>query len=149
MNLLMLKKELRLRRTQDFNRVMAGRKIASFQPFVVLGLFAKKMPAEPEKKEAPAYPLPKFGIIVSKKIDKRASRRNRIKRRIREIIRTRLIPNASQNTLPQYSAIVIVVRSTDTQYTFAEMAQHLEYCFKKKMLVKTPLNKEKPQDSIR
>jgi ribonuclease P protein component len=73
---------------------------------------------------------PRFGLIVSKKIDKRSSRRNFIKRRLREIIRTQLLQENGTLLLP-YGAIVIVARHASLGASYEEMAQKLVHCFQK------------------
>lgn len=79
----MLPKENRLVEPYDFRRVgRLGRRYQS--PFFSLTV-------APQKQTAP----PRFGFVVSTRIDKRAAVRNRIKRLLREAVHARLdsIPN--------------------------------------------------------
>lgn len=69
----MLKKTARLIRTQDFQRVF--RSHLSFRTPLILA-----------KVKENTLDHPRFGIIVANKISKKAVVRNRIKRRIRDII---------------------------------------------------------------
>ncbi|MEB3288172.1 MAG: ribonuclease P protein component [Vampirovibrionales bacterium] len=76
-----------------------------------------------------SLPLPRFGFIVSKKVDKRAVIRNRLKRRYREIIRNQVLPGLSRTRLSlglrQYRAIVVIVRQASVRADFALLAEHL------------------------
>jgi ribonuclease P protein component len=98
----------------------------------------------------PARPVSvQFGIIVSKKVHKRAVKRNRIKRQLREIIRTVLLPlqlNYEQrllspvlssdrpeppfpNPLP-FRTVVFVVRASALNVSYKEFKQHVLNCFR-------------------
>ncbi len=99
---------------------MNGRRICHNDCFVVYGL-----PRHALQDGA----LPRFGLIVSKKVDKRATRRNRIKRRIREIIRTVLIPRYPER-LREYRAVVIIARSGCLKASFPDMQTRLTGCFR-------------------
>jgi ribonuclease P protein component len=71
----MLKKEFRLRRQKDFDRVFGNK--GSFFSHEYLSL----------KLVSNSFPYSRFGFIVSNKISKKAVNRNRIKRLLREAIR--------------------------------------------------------------
>lgn len=73
----MLKKENRLKKKKDFDAIFKEWKFKR-SLFILLGI----------KKNDLNYS--RFGIIVSKKIAKKAVVRNKIKRKIREILRNRI-----------------------------------------------------------
>lgn len=110
---------------------MNGRRICHNDCFVVYGL-SRHSDKSPE-----AGALPRFGLIVSKKVDKRATRRNRIKRRIREIIRTVLLPHHAEH-LREYRAIVIIARSGCLSASFQEMESRLTGCFRPRQRIAKP-----------
>ena len=71
----MLKKDFRLRKQKDFDRVFGKKGCFFSQDFLAL----KTVPSN--------LPFSRFGFIVSNKVSKRAVRRNRIKRLLRECVR--------------------------------------------------------------
>ncbi len=73
----MLSKQNRLIKNKDFELVSKkGKSLAD--PFIVIKWIKNGLPYS------------RFGIVVSLKVDKRSPRRNKIKRRLREIIRANL-----------------------------------------------------------
>ncbi len=71
----MLKKSLRLTKKKEFDYAFKkGRSV--YSPFLLLKYVANNQP------------FSRFGIIVSNKVSKKATQRNLIKRRLREIIRS-------------------------------------------------------------
>ena len=73
----MLKKEYRLIKDQEFKNVFKhGRTL--YTPFLTIKIVKNNLTH------------PRFGFIVSKKISKRAVQRNKLKRRLREIVRLNL-----------------------------------------------------------
>lgn len=89
----MLPRENRLRDDYDFRRV--GRLGERYpDPFFSLT-------AAPQKQKS----APRFGFVVSTKIDKRAAARNRIKRLLREAVSSRL------ETVPNGFDLVFVART--------------------------------------
>ncbi len=81
-------KEARLLTTGSFNRVMEKGKRTVTRNLTVFWLSSVSSSSDITSK-LPKAPL-RIGITVSKKVDKRASRRNLIKRRIRELFRTEI-----------------------------------------------------------
>ena len=73
----MLKKEFRLKKNSSFKATYLQRRIVSDEFFVLYGGKDKENPESPTK----------TGFVVSKKIHKRAVKRNRIKRLAREAFR--------------------------------------------------------------
>jgi ribonuclease P protein component len=91
------------------------------------GLFKRALKA-PKILETPYFSVfavsghsPRFGFIVSRKIDKRATRRNRIRRRLRELVRTESLFQA----LTQYRAVVFVARPAALKASYSELKQAL------------------------
>lgn len=73
----MLPRENRIKKEKEIERVLKqGKKF--FQGFLVL------------KTAENTLGIPRFGFIVSKKVSKKSSVRNKIKRRLRELVRARL-----------------------------------------------------------
>lgn len=72
----------------------------------------------------------RFGFVVSNKIDKRSSRRNGLKRRIRAVIENNL-----SNIKPGVDVVIQVKNSFDFPYNFAEIEREvLEALAKAKLL---------------
>lgn len=100
--------ERRIKRRGDFLRIQSeGLKLRS--PHFVLAVSRA--------------PVGRLGITITTKIDKRASRRNALRRRIREVYRRR-------SSVPQADAVVIAL-SGAVQLTFEEMEGELEPLFRK------------------
>ena len=118
----MLKKRYRLKSRSLFRQTLDTRRVCINDLFVLYGL-----PNQSTKPET----LPRFGFVVSKKVHKRAVRRNRIKRHLREAVRLELMTrNAEQ--LRAYSAIVIIARAAMLEAPYRLVAQRLTGCFEKK-----------------
>lgn len=106
----MLKKENRLKKKRDFERVLQkGRGYKGDS------LFLKVIKNE----EAEA----RIGIIVSKKVSKKAVERNKLRRRIREIVRT--------INLPSHFDAVVVAFPKASEKTFQELSLEIINLFKK------------------
>jgi ribonuclease P protein component len=118
----MLKQRYRLKSQGLFKRTLNAHRLCGTDCFAVFAL--KRNP-----ELATRYPT-RFGFIVSKKIHKRAVRRNRIKRRLREIIRTRLLTDY-QERLQQYATIVVVARPGSLEASYQQMEEKLVGCFKR------------------
>ncbi|MBK8190591.1 MAG: ribonuclease P protein component [Vampirovibrionales bacterium] len=96
----MLPQRCRLKSTSLFRQALAGRRLFVCDAFVVYGV---------TQREEGKQNLPRFGLIISRKTEKRAVRRNLIKRRMREIIRRELLAVHAAR-LARYRAIVIIMR---------------------------------------
>lgn len=111
----MLPKENRLRQEQDFKQLArAGQ--AVFSPNLSLKLLRNNSD------------LSRFGIIVSTKVSKKAVLRNRLKRRLREIIRL---------NLPQLKKgfdVMILTRTAAKDFEYLQLKEILEGLFKKSNL---------------
>jgi ribonuclease P protein component len=115
----MLKKAYRLKSRWDFKKALASQRICANDCLAVYGLLPS-----PNRPVAPT----RFGLIVSKKIHKRAVRRNLIKRRMREIIRTELLVNHREQ-VARFSAVVIIARSGSLEADYATLSRKLIGCF--------------------
>ncbi|MDP3985400.1 MAG: ribonuclease P protein component [bacterium] len=63
---------------------------------------------------------PRFGIVVSLKVSKRATKRNLLRRRIREALRTQFLPN-----IKNYD-IVIMTKAEALTKSYKEIKEELE-----------------------
>ncbi len=110
----MLPKQHRLKSPKLFKRALATTPFFRGHYFLV---FAHKhweeLPVEQRK-------ATRFGFIISKKVDKRAVMRNKIKRQLREIIRQRCLPEFTEALAP-YCNLVILVRNQATGATFNQL----------------------------
>lgn len=67
--------------------------------------------------------IPKIGLVVSNKVDKRASARNLLKRRLREINRSLL-----KDLKPNYS-LLIIAKKAALALSFAELKKQIEFAY--------------------
>ena len=114
----MLAKKYRLKSRPLFKRTLnSGARLCANRCFVVYTV--------PASDERPQHP-PRFGFIVSRKVHLRANRRNRIKRRLREIARRDIVPSGRASAC---AAIVIIARSGMLQASYAEIRHLIMGCF--------------------
>lgn len=106
----MLPKENRLKKKKDFERVFEKGEIVKGESIYIKALKTKE-------------PFPRIGFIVSKKVSLNAVERNKIKRRIREIVKAISIKNKFD--------IVIIALPKIKKNTFEEIRQDVEKTFKK------------------
>lgn len=108
----MLPKENRLKKKKDFEKLFKDG--MSFQEkFLVLKINKNNLSNN------------RFGFIVSKKISKKAVVRNKIKRRLREIVKKGI-----NDYRKGFDIAVIALPGVELK-TFEEMSRALEYAFKK------------------
>lgn len=112
----MLKKRYRLNKNKDFDRVF---KQGASAYASALGL----------KAAANGLPESRFAILVSKKIDKKAVARNKLKRQIRNILRTDYV-----QTIKGYD-VVIVCLPPIANKKFEEIQAELKFAFHKLKLI--------------
>lgn len=105
----MLQKVNRLAKKKDFDRVLR------FGQGVVLRDLGLKLIKND-------LPITRFGFIVSNKIAKRANKRNKLKRRLRDIIRLKIKENKLKNSLD----VVVIARIGVLDRTFPELKEELE-----------------------
>ncbi len=118
----MLKKSLRLKSSRQFSQTLRNRQRYVDRCFAVYAL------RRPEQAATAVSFLPRFGLIVSKKTEKRAVRRNRIKRQFREILRTQIIPEYSAR-LSHWQTVVIIIRPQALNTPFDQLKLKLKQCF--------------------
>lgn len=113
----MLKRENRLKSRGDFKRTLAGRRLCANDAFAAYGLGSQNPVADP-----------RFGFIVSKKVHKRAVVRNRIKRRLRELVRTWLLKERPAS-LSQFRTVVFIARGGSLQASYQDLREKMQRCF--------------------
>lgn len=112
----MLPKKYRLTREKDFEHTFKKGK-----SFFIRELGVKCLPNN--------LPHSRIGIVVSNKISKKATERNKIKRRLRETIRL---------ALPQIKApvdLLIITRPTIVDLDYHGIESHLTNCLKKLRII--------------
>lgn len=72
----------------------------------------------------------RFGFIVGNKVSKKSTKRNLIKRRLREIVRRRL-----KNVIPGLD-VVIIVKPEILNKNFKEINENIDILFKKAKIIK-------------
>lgn len=113
----MLPAYARLKKEQDFNLVWRkGR--SYFSRYLLLKMLKKKIK------------YTRFGIIVSNKVSKKATQRNRLKRRIREILRLKL-----DKITPGHDC-VIVVKAGILERTYQEIDREIKNILLKAGLIR-------------
>lgn len=125
----MLAKINRLSSKGLFKRTLShGQRLFACPQFAVLGL--KPLPPQPNPEETlPLAPLvfqPRFGFIVSKKVHKRAVRRNRIRRVLQETLRQQVLKTGLGQVFAPYRAVVFIVREAALGITSAEALDQLQ-----------------------
>lgn len=108
----MLAKQYRLQKDRDFKLVFENGKTASSQ-----FLFFKFKKND--------LPISRFGFIIGKKISKKSTIRNTIKRKLREIIRKKI-----NNIKPGFD-IVIGAKTEVLEKTYQEIEREVDCLLKK------------------
>lgn len=112
----MLKKLHRLKKKKDFDIVFKNGK-SKFSKILGIKIFSNNLDES------------RFGIIVSKKVSKKAVERNKIKRQIREILRLSL-----SEIKPGYD-IIVIVSPNIMGSTYDKIKDSLFFCLKKISLI--------------
>jgi len=102
-----LNKSLRLKKNSSFKATYMQRRIASDEFFVLYG---------GRNKENPEIPT-KIGFVVSKKIHKRAVKRNRIKRLAREAFRIEL-KNGGIERYSYFQSLIFMAKEGSLELDF-------------------------------
>jgi ribonuclease P protein component len=119
----MLARRFRLKSAKLFTRTLNSQRLGGTRFFAVFGLtHAAHIPLEARRPT-------RFGFIVSKKIHKRAVRRNKIRRRLREIVRRDLLSRHADLLAP-FSTIVIVARDGSLVASYEELRAALLQVFR-------------------
>jgi len=103
----MLAKENRLREKKDFERILKKGRVFRGR-FLILRIIENKLGKT------------RFGFIVSQKISKKAVVRNKVKRRLREIMKTKI------KNLKKELDIVFITLSGIELKTFSEIKEEIE-----------------------
>lgn len=88
----MLPRKARLRRSRDFRAVYSRARSYKTPLLVLYARPARPSGAAGEKNEKPEPLAVRIGFSISKKVAKKAHDRNLLKRRLREITRTTILP---------------------------------------------------------
>lgn len=127
----MLPKPNRLKSKGEFKRTLSGRRLCGNSFFVLYGLATPPVAGSfrvDNPTITPALNRPtRIGFIVSKKIHKRATRRNRIRRRLRELVRSHL-QQTGTGGFQGYRALVFIARSEVLGADFQDLKRKMERC---------------------
>ena len=97
----MLKKKYRLKKSISFSAAFRLKNCKSNEFFIIYRGCDKKNNAFPTK----------IGFVVSKKIHKRAVKRNKIKRRLREIYFSMMKSNELPQNIQKAASVVVIAKS--------------------------------------
>jgi len=103
----MLPKENRLKKKKDFETIFKSGKLIKGKDILVKYLYNKEEDS-------------KIGFIVSKKVSKKATERNKIKRRFREIIR------ANKEKIKKGLGIIIIALPSSKKLSFKEIDSEIK-----------------------
>lgn len=102
----------RVKSRRDFLRIQSqGRKLRA--PHFLVSVAAL------EEREDRALVEPRIGVTITTKVDKRAARRNRLRRRVREIFRR------NRQNLRRPVEIVVIALSGATELSFEEIRDEI------------------------
>ncbi len=107
----MLKKENRLRRMRDF-ALLSQRGLVVYGRFFTLRLRQSKEPT-------------KIGFVITTKMFKRANKRNRIKRRLREVLRLNRV------SWPEQMDLLFIAKPEALTAPFTELTEAVLHAFTK------------------
>jgi ribonuclease P protein component len=117
----MLKKLYRLNKTKEIQTLMKkGRSF--YSPVLMVKVMANELPQS------------RFSVVVSNKVSKKATQRNLIKRRLREIVRA-LLPKLETGADVVILASPKMISSSGKVLGYQDMAQEIEAVFKKARLL--------------
>lgn len=117
----MLKKLYRLNKTKDIQTLMKTGRVF-YSPVLMV------------KAKANDLSHSRFAIIVSNKVSKKATERNLIKRRLREIVR-HLLPNLETGADVAILASPKIISSQGKIFKYQDMRKEIEAVFKKARLL--------------
>lgn len=118
----MLKKLYRITKKRDFDRFFGAQfKKNNGYSAVSENLIIKSLKNELD--------ISRFAFVVSTKVDKRATKRNLVKRRLREIIRLRL-----KKIRPGYDVLIIAKKGV-VDRNYQELEKQIEFLLEKLRLI--------------
>ena len=115
----MLPRDARIQKSRDFRAIYQTRRA---YPAKLLVLHLRKL-AESER-GAPV----RFGFVISKKSARKSHDRNRLKRRLREICRTVIIPAINQG---KFADVLLVARSDAAAADFKTLLDEVNHLCRK------------------
>lgn len=116
----MLPKIERLRKNQDFRKVFKLKcSVATHN------IIAYVTP----KSIDPTTDYPKVGFIVAKKVEKKATGRNKIKRRMREAYKN--IRKTNIETVNEFDSIIFIARPAIIDSDYIDIYKNIELCLQK------------------
>jgi ribonuclease P protein component len=134
----MLKKIYRLKSSYRFQKTLSGQKMAGFSACLVFVSILPVRYINPNPKlRTASSPSIQVGFIVSKKVHKRANRRNLARRWLREIIRKEWLDplNAFLKTAQfppsRQVSIVFVAKTSILSMTYAQVQSEINRAFPK------------------
>ena len=116
----MLPKNERLRKKKEFEQVFNQKcsvSTASIVTYVAV--------SEEKKHKDPV----KVGVIVAKKVHKKATKRNKIKRRIREAYRN--LKSNNPELTNNFKSIIFIARPAILELNYTQILNNIEKCLKK------------------
>lgn len=117
----MLTRRFRLKQRSLFAKTMSSGMVLCSTPFfLVLGL--KRL----YESDTPS----RFGFIVSKKVSNRAVVRNKIRRRLQELVRTEILTRYYDKIGP-FVSVVIIARQGSLSATYGQLQQSFTHCLEK------------------
>lgn len=117
----MLLRANRLKRSKLFPTTLAsGRMLGQNASMIVLGLPRSFQSDTPTR----------YGFVVSKKVHNKAHERNKVKRRLREAVRTLILAEPRLGHLPHIS-VVIIARKGILESTYGQLQQSLKLWLEK------------------
>lgn len=126
----MLPKPNRLKAKGEFKRTLSGRRLCGNQFFVLYGLAASPVAGSfnaINTSVTGTTRATRIGFIVSKKIHKRATQRNHIRRRLRELVRLHFQQTQTAG-FQGYRALVFIARPEAVGVGFQDLKHKMERC---------------------
>ncbi|MFN8390437.1 MAG: ribonuclease P protein component [Bdellovibrionota bacterium] len=139
----------RVRKRRDFLRIQSSRrKVRTDHLLLAISPQKTVISGSLGTTERPAFPgaeRTRLGITVTTKIDKRAARRNRLKRRIREFFRR------EHHRFRETVDLVVIALEGATELDYAQVAGELKRGFDRAGLYRSsrPYKNERPREADR
>ena len=124
----MLPAKQRLQSRWLFRKTLNGLRYYACPSFVIMTLAHWNEPYLAVALATTSY-RPRVGFVISKKVDKRATKRNRLKRIAREHLRQHILPALNSGELTGIASMAIIFRPAVAQTTEATLLQQLNHAF--------------------